>query len=253
MNGEGRWALVTLDRPEARNALTQQLWSDLAATVTELDQDPDVSVIIVTGAEPAFCAGFDLRGLAGERSSDLRSRMSERAAFTGMLPPTGKPVIGAVNGAAVTGGLELVLACDIVVASNRARFADTHARVGAMPGAGLTILLPARIGPGRARMMSFTGDFVDATTAVSWGLADELVPHDQLLPRCQELAEAVATIPDDNVREIRRMYRDVAALPLPEAWASEQRWSREWMASRFDQARLAQERTQIMQRGRRSP
>ena len=98
-----------------------------------------------------------------------------------MLPPHDTPVIGAINGPTVTGGLELAMCCDFLIASERARFADTHARVGAMPGGGMTIRLPQLVGIDRARRMSFTGDYIDAATARDWGLVVEVVPHESLL------------------------------------------------------------------------
>jgi enoyl-CoA hydratase len=171
-------------------------------------------------------------------------------AHFGFIPPRSTPLIGAINGATVTGGLELALGCDFLVASERARFADTHARVGAMPGAGLVIRLPQLIGIDRAKRMSFTGDFIDAQTAYEWGLVVEVVPHEQLLARAREMAAAVASIPDDNVREVRRMYEEIGALAGEEAWAAESAWSRRWMEQRFDQSRLAAERERIMERGR---
>src|SRR5208282_2153798 len=106
----------------------------------------------------------------------------------GLLPVHETPVIGAINGAAVTGGLELALACDFLVASERARFADTHARVGIMPGWGLTYELPEAIGVRRAREMSATGNFVGARTAMEWGLVNHLVPHSELLGFARQLA-----------------------------------------------------------------
>jgi enoyl-CoA hydratase len=166
------------------------------------------------------------------------------------MPEHATPIIGAINGAAVTGGLELAMSCDFLIASERARFADTHARVGAMPGGGLTIRLPELIGLDRARRMSFTGDFITAQTAYEWGLVVEVVPHEALLDRAREMAGAIASIPPENVREVRRMYDDIGALSGREAWATESRWSRQWMADRFDQSRLATEREAIIARGR---
>jgi len=243
-------ATVTLNRPEARNALSGALTSELDDVITELDGRDDVACIILTGADPAFCAGVDLKALSTEPRGVQQERQSGPLAHLGFLPAHETPVIGAINGPTVTGGLELALCCDFLIASERARFADTHARVGAMPGAGLTIRLPELIGIDRARRMSFTGDFIDAATALAWGLVAEVVPHETLLPRARELAAAVASIPRDNVREIRRMYEAMSALAGEEAWLAESRWSRQWMADRFDQSRLVGERERIMARGR---
>ncbi len=243
-------ATVTLNRPEARNALSGALTSELDDVITELDGREDVACIILTGADPAFCAGVDLKALSSEPRAVQRERQSGPMAHRGFLPPHETPVIGAINGPTVTGGLELALCCDFLIASERARFADTHARVGAMPGAGLTIRLPQLIGLDRARRMSFTGDFIDAATALAWGLVAEVMPHEALLPRARELAAAVVSIPSDNVREIRRMYTAMSALTDEEAWTAEAAWSRRWMAERFDQSRLVGERERIMARGR---
>jgi enoyl-CoA hydratase len=160
------------------------------------------------------------------------------------------PIIGAINGPTVTGGLEVALACDFLIASERARFADTHARVGAMPGGGLTIRLPQLIGIDRARRMSFTGDYIDAETALDWGLVVEVVPHESLLGRARELAATVASVPSESVRELRRMYDEIGALTGQEAWVAESAWSRKWMEERFDQTRLSAERENIVARGR---
>lgn len=244
-------AVVTLERPEVRNALSAELWRAIAEHVEEVDRDPAVAAIILTGADPAFCAGFDLRAISSEDRAAQQRRQEAGPQFLGMLPEHETPVIGAVNGAAVTGGLELALACDLLVASERARFADTHARVGLMPGGGLTVRLPALVGPARALQMSVTGDFVDAATAERWGLVNEVVPHDRLVARAKELATAIASIPRANVAEIRRMYAEVDALSGEDAWRHENARSREWMRARFDQERLATERSAIIERGRR--
>src|SRR5215470_4452958 len=128
------------------------------------------------------------------RGADMGNRDDTgRHPFRGALPPRTKPLIGAVNGVAVTGGLEVALNCDFLVASDRARFADTHARVGVMPGWGLTVLLPQRIGVARAREMSLTGNYVDATTALQWGLVNHVVPHDQLLPFARGLGADIVS------------------------------------------------------------
>jgi enoyl-CoA hydratase len=241
---------ITLNRPEARNAISGQLTRELDQAVLDLDARDDVACIILTGADPAFCAGVDLKALASESRDNQMDRQSGPIAHFGFLPPHETPVLGAINGATVTGGLEIALNCDFLIASERARFADTHARVGAMPGAGLIVRLPQLVGVDRARRMSFTGDFIDAPTALAWGLVVEVVPHERLLERAREIATGVASIPRENVREIRRMYDAIGALAGEAAWQAESDWSRRWMQDRFDQSRLATERESIMARGR---
>jgi enoyl-CoA hydratase len=241
---------ITLNRPEARNALSGEVTSLLDDAIIDLDTRDDVGAIILTGADPAFCAGFDLRALSTELRSVQQNRQRSPVKHLGLMPEHDTPVIGAINGAAVTGGLELAMCCDLLIASERARFADTHARVGAMPGGGMTIRLPQLIGIDRARRMTFTGDFIDAQTACQWGLVVEVVPHESLLDRAREIAATIAAIPAENVREVRRMYRDIGAMTGLEAWVEESRASRRWMEDRFDQSRLATEREAIIARGR---
>lgn len=241
---------ITLNRPEQRNALSGELTALLDDTIVDLDARDDVQVMILTGADPAFCAGFDLRSLSTELRTVQQERQRTPVKHLGLMAEHETPIIGAINGAAVTGGLELAMSCDFLIASERARFADTHARVGAMPGGGLTIRLPELIGIDRARRMSFTGDFIDAPTALAWGLVAEVVPHEALLDRAREIAGAIASIPPENIREVRRMYREIGELSGLEAWRTESRWSRQWMEDRFDQSRLATERDAIIARGR---
>jgi enoyl-CoA hydratase len=159
-------------------------------------------------------------------------------------------VIGAINGPTVTGGLELAMCCDFLIASEQASFADTHARVGVMPGGGMTIRLPQLVGIDRARRMSFTGDYVDATTARDWGLVTEVVPHEMLLPRARQVAATIAAIPSEYIRELRRGYDEIGAMTGADAYVAETRWSRTWMEQRFDQSRLTAERENIVARGR---
>jgi len=242
---DGAIAVVTLNRPEARNALNRELNSAVKAAVHDLDTSGEVSAIILTGADPAFCACVDLKQLA----SSPRDRDGlERESFQ-PLPPHATPVIGAINGATVTGGLELALACDFLIASERATFADTHARVGVMPGGGMTVRLPQTVGITRARQMSFTGDFIDARRAYDWGLVNEVVPHDRLLDRAREVARAVASVPRDYVREVRALYALVDGLTSGPAWDRQEDRARAWMRDGFDQGRLASERQGIVERG----
>src|SRR5580700_3403696 len=234
-------ATVTLNRPEARNALSAELQSELNAAVTDLDGREDVGCMVLTGADPAFCAGVDLKSLSTEQRTIQQDRMRNPVTHFGMLAAHRTPIIGAINGPTVTGGLELALSCDFLIASERARFADTHAGVGVMPGGGLTIRLPQLVGIDRARRMSLTGDFIDAETARDWGLVVEVVAHDALLARAREMAATVASVPAENVRELRRMYEEIGGLAGREAWVAESQWSRRWMDERFDQSRLSAE------------
>jgi enoyl-CoA hydratase len=241
---------ITLNRPEARNALSGEVTELLDEAIVRLDADEHVGAMILTGADPAFCAGFDLRALSTELRSVQQQRQKSPLRHLGLMPEHQTPIIGAINGATVTGGLELAMSCDFLIASDRARFADTHARVGAMPGGGMTIRLPELIGIDRARRMTFTGDFIDAQTAYEWGLVVEVVPHEGLMDRARAIASTIASIPRENIREVRRMYEDIGAMVGKDAWIAESRASRDWMAQRFDQSRLAKERDAIIARGR---
>jgi len=246
----GAVSLVVLDRPEARNALTGAMIASLSTALADADADPRVGAVVLTGRDPAFCAGLDLGDLAGtyddvataQRADGSRSRR-------GLFPGMATPCIGAVNGPAVTGGLELALGCDFLVASERATFADTHARVGVLPAGGLTIRLPRLIGVNRARQMSLTGDFVDAHTACAWGLVNEVVPHGELVERAIGLAATIAEADPAAVSELRSMYEALAHRGDEESYREEARWSRRWMDERFDPARFAARRDGIISRG----
>ncbi|MDE3206381.1 MAG: enoyl-CoA hydratase [Acidobacteriota bacterium] len=223
-------AVVTMNRPESRNALSAELLGALQSAMADLAARADVAVVILTGADPAFCAGLDLKEL-GLNSRLLEGGGASEPASSAPWPSLGKPLIGAVNGVAVTGGLELALNCDFLIASERAKFADTHARVGVMPGWGLTVLLPQRVGAAMARRMSFTGDFVDAATALRAGLVTEVVAHDELLPSARRLALTIAANNRSGVLGIYDTYRRLDAEATAAALAIELeasvRWRRE--------------------------
>lgn len=240
----GQVAVVTLNRPERRNAISAALLAGLRQAVTELDARPDVRAIVLTGADPAFCAGLDLTEL-GQPGGPLSA-----VAGGPVIGELGTPLIGAVNGPAVTGGLELALACDFLVASERAAFADTHARVGVMPGWGLTVALPEAVGLRRAREMSATGNFVPARTALEWGLVNHVVPHGELLGFCRALAADVASADRDAVRAIRATYAEVERITGDEARRAEQRAHRAWHARGIDAAQVASRRDAVIERGR---
>ena len=216
----------------------------LPAAIERCDADDDVDVMILTGADPAFCAGRRPQGVRLGRGAagrgvrrGRRARDDGRTPFRGALPPHTKPLIGAVNGVAVTGGFEVALNCDFLIASDRARFADTHARVGVMPGWGLTVLLAQRIGIGRAKEMSITGNYVDAPTALAWGLVNHVVPHDELLPFCRQLAADAVSNDQRGVRRMIQTYNEVTDTTVDEGWKIEARVSREWEGAGFDPGR----------------
>jgi len=246
-----RVALVTLNRPERRNALDSELLRALPARMAELDTDEGVDVVVLTGADPAFCAGLDLKELGdtgGNLGSSAREAPQATGAQRGPFPYVDKPLIGAINGVAVTGGLELALACDFLVASERAKFGDTHSRVGVMPGWGLTIALPQAVGVRRAREMSFTGNFMGAEEALRFGLVNHVVPHDELLTFARGLALDIIGNDQPGVRQIRHTYAEIHADDT--GWEIEARDSRAWQRAMFSREHVAERRDAIMTRGR---
>ena len=159
-----------------------------------------------------------------------------------------KPLIGAVNGVAITGGFELALNCDFLIASEQAKFGDTHSRVGVMPGWGLTVLLPQAIGLRRAREMSFTGNFMSADEALAFGLVNHVVPHDELIPFTRRIARDIIGNDQPGVRQIRRTYRDIHA--ATDGWTIEARDGAEWRRTSFSPEKVAERRAKIQERGR---
>ena len=196
------YAVLTLNRPGAMNALSSGLRRALAETVDQLEADPAVRVLILTGAGRAFTAGLDLKELGVSGLSTTRSGAGAMQDAVQVGDPVRSlarfsgPVIGAINGPAITGGFELALACDVLLASPQARFADTHARVGVMPGWGLSQKLSRVIGIYRAKELSLTGNFLSAEQALAWGLVNRVVPADELLPQARALAcDMLSVIP----------------------------------------------------------
>ena len=242
-------AVVTLNRPDARNALHSELLTRLPALMEELDADDTVSVVVLTGADPAFCAGLDLRelGSTGANAGPGVPRSDEPAS---PWKPMTKPVIGAINGPAVTGGLEIALQCDFLIASERARFGDTHARVGALPGWGLSVLLPQAVGIRRAREMSLTGNFMDAEEALRCGLVNRVVPHDSLLPAAREVAATIAGNDQRAVRALLAEYRETSQTTVREGLQIEARRAREWNSKALRPEEVEQRRQAIVDRGR---
>jgi enoyl-CoA hydratase len=262
-----RVATVTLNRPEARNAMSTELVAELGRLVGDVDARHDVDVLILTGTDPAFCAGLDLKELGRDggvlrRAPDGGAAGAVSGAAAGSDPgdarrrvrrstlPTAKPIIGAVNGVAVTGGLELALNCDFLVASERARFADTHARVGVHPLWGLTVTLPQAVGLRRARQMSATGNFIDATVALQWGLVNHVVAHDELLPFARRLAADIVSSDQRAVTAILATYEEVSRVPGAEARSVETRAAAVFQRGGVDPADIERRRRAVVDRGR---
>ena len=244
-------ATVTLNRPEAMNALSRALRAEFAAAMRGLAADDGIRAIVLTGAgERAFTAGLDLKEL-GADTGNLGAANAEGADENPVkaIELCPQPVIGAINGVAITGGFEVALACDILIASTHARFADTHARVGVMPGWGLSQKLSRLIGLGRAKELSLTGNFLGAEAARDWGLVNRVVAPEDLLPAAQALARDIASADPAMVRAYRALIDDGYALPYGEALALEH--ARSSAANRTVSADAVEaRRLAVMKRGR---
>lgn len=220
-------ATITMNRPDAMNALSRALRSELAEAVKAINEDPDVRVVILTGAgNRAFTAGLDLK----ELGSDASALGAANATTADMNPVKAiescvKPVIGAINGVAITGGFELALACDVLIASVNARFADTHGRVGIMPGWGLSQKLSRLIGLYRAKELSLSGNFIDAHTAERWGLVNRVVPADELLVAARKLAADMSQVEPGMMGGLKGLIDEGFGLNFADAMALEARVS----------------------------
>ena len=242
-------ATLTLNRPAAMNALSRELRVALAAAFREIADDPSTGAVIVTGNGRAFCAGLDLKELGGERGGATPGAVLEEGDMIAALRACPVPVIGAVNGFAITGGFELALACDFLIASPHARFADTHARVGIAPGWGLSQLLPRLIGIGRAKELSFTGNFLDAERALAWGLVNRIVALEELLPTCMALAREMLSCDRPTLRAVKRVYDEGYRMALGDGLRLESRVSVEH-ARAVQPEQVAARRRSVQERGR---
>jgi len=222
-------AVIVMNRPEAMNAMSRDLRLELVRALDRAEADTHVRAIVLTGAgNRAFTAGLDLNEISTdprilEEAVDPMSETNPLAA----LARCSCPVIAAVNGVAITGGLELMLGCDMAICSSSARFADTHASVGIIPGWGLSQKLSRIIGPGRAREMHYSARLIDAKTAEHWGLVNCVVAAEDLMQEALDLARSMATHEPKNMAEFVNLVREGFDLPLGEAMALETTRSRE--------------------------
>jgi enoyl-CoA hydratase len=195
-------ATITLNRPERRNAINQALLHRLYDCIERVASEVDIKVAIITGQGSAFCSGLDLDCLATDNLIDPRGDGRDLVDLLAVCP---KPVIGAVNGYAITGGFELALNCDFLIASETAAFADTHAKVGIQPGWGMTQLLQQAVGQRRAKQLSLSCQLLPAEQARQWGLVNEVVPAGQLLFRARQIAGEICAVNYDLALKIKQL------------------------------------------------
>jgi enoyl-CoA hydratase/carnithine racemase len=198
---------ITLNRPEVRNTLTTAMLNDLTELFEQFNADDSVQCIVLTGSGRAFCAGLDLKSLAAGGIALGASDSSDMPLMRAMANCS-KPIIGAINGFAVTGGFELALACDFLYAAQSAKFADTHARVGLLPEWGLSQKLARIVGINRAREISFSGNYFGAEQAEAWGLVNRVVEDDQLAPVVQALAQQITECVPSALQQIKRVMNE---------------------------------------------
>ena len=240
------YAIVTLNRPDEMNALSRELRADFVAAFEACTADENIRVVILTGNGKAFCAGFDLKELA---ATDTNASQEADNAIARAMEAFPGPIIGAINGHAVTGGFEMALACDVLIASGEARFADTHARVGILPGWGLSQKLPRLIGLSRAKEISFTGRPVFARQAYEWGLVNHVMPTEELLPLAIEMAEAMCACVPGILEQYKPLIEEGYSMPYAEALAWEEQRAIESAKQAFGSV-IAERREGVMTQGR---
>jgi enoyl-CoA hydratase len=242
----GSVRVLAMNRPEARNALNTELIEALYAALGDADGDPSVRAVVLTGVDPAFCAGVDLK--EAQRLGTAYFEQFQTQSCIRKTAQMRKPIIGAINGPVFTGGLEMALGCDFLIASQRAVFADTHARVGILPGGGMTARLPQVVGGAMARRLSMTGEVIDADRAERIGLITEVVPHDRLLARAVELASQIGEVPAPIMAGLKEIYVTGSAAVTDPALAAEQDIAG---AQELDRDALGDRYTEISERNRR--
>lgn len=222
MDVRGQVLWVRLQRPEVLNAINEAVIDGLNVAVDRASQK-DVRVMVIRGTGRAFCAGADLVEVPGETPDISRmGRIVERvAAVVERIAALPKPVIAGVNGIAAAGGLELVLACDMVIASAGARFADAHSNYGLLPGAGGSARLPRAVGLAMARRLMFTGEFVPAEDLVACGFVTAVTPADELDSRLEKLSSSLGERSPRVLAAMKRLINANHDMTLPQALAAE--------------------------------
>lgn len=212
-------ALITLNRPEKRNAFSPELLKLWRESLLDAQENDDIRAIVVTGAGPDFCAGGDLENMRKRVDQPSLERKTSLEQQIQMIPLTlaqiDKPVIAAVNGSATGAGMDMALMCDLRVAERRTRFAERYINVGIMPGAGGAWFLPRLVGTSRALELLWTGRWVHADEALSLGLVNEVVDDGGTVERAMALAHSLAKAPPVTVRYMKRAVQQAGAMDLP--------------------------------------
>jgi 2-(1,2-epoxy-1,2-dihydrophenyl)acetyl-CoA isomerase len=232
-------AWIKLNRPEVLNALSQLLHVELHRAVRQAAIDPEVKVVVITGEGSSFSAGIDVKEQAEKMDSVSQGRKRTAEGLTGSPWDIGmdlwnmkKPVIAAVNGVAVGGGMSIILACDIILASENARFGEFFVRRGLISSGYGQWLLPRLIGMHRAKEMLMMGEMIDATQAMEWGLINHVYPHDEFIDRVRDFAEKLATSPVKAISLIKQLVNDGMSMSIESLGRSE-RFADEVLMSGF--------------------
>ncbi len=244
-------AIVTLNRPDQMNALSAELRLQLGSTFRELEADPEIRAIVLTGAGRAFCAGMDLKeiGAGGDGVTGFDLSVAGQTEMRGGIAGFSGPIIAAVNGAAATAGFELALACDLIFVARGAKFLDTHARIGMVPGWGLSQRLPRLIGLARAKEVSLSGNAVTAERACEWGLANRICEPEELIDEARALAKEMCSSVPEVMEEVKKLIDEGYSMPLDEAMEYELRVATE-SSKRISSAEIGKRRDSVMARGR---
>lgn len=217
----GRIAILRLNRPEALNALNAQIMSETVALIDRIDRDPTIAATVLTGEGRAFAAGADIKEMASQSFSDLY--LADFLGAWDRFAACRKPVIAAVNGFALGGGCELAMMCDILIASDKAKFGQPEIKLGITPGLGGSVRLTRAVGKAKAMDMVLTGRMIDAEEADRIGLVSRVVPHDSLMDVALEVAESVAAASIPSLMAAKEMVSRALDLSTTDAVRFERR------------------------------
>ncbi|RJG08367.1 enoyl-CoA hydratase/isomerase family protein [Massilia cavernae] len=215
---KGQVGWITLTRPKAMNALSRDMFVDMSAQLRAWQDDDAVRVVVLTGTGPAFCAGADLKAAAGGAPPPGEPDFLDTIiVFFDLLRAFPKPVIAAVNGLALAGGMEAVLCCDFVIAAQSAKFGDAHSNFGVFPGGGGAAVLPRKIPHNIAMYLLFTGDALPAADMKTYGLVSEVVADGELVARAQAIGDKLAKKSPLVLRNMKKVANEAADKTVADA------------------------------------